>query len=147
MEELVKQRIKEILSCFNVSQNKFANGDSAFQKRLSRQLNGGASIDFQTIASVLERFPEVSAEWLLRGEGTMLKSQHTVTYDINNEDECLGRAACPISPKAAALADADRILGKDEEASLGDPRLEQYIAALVRRQFQQELQKMMSRVG
>ncbi len=147
MEKAVLQRVKDLLQLKGITVNLLSKSISVPQTTLNKQVKGLSAMPLSTVLAILDYLPEVSAEWLLRGEGTMLKSQHTVTYDINNEDECLGRAACPISPKAAALADADRILGKDEETSLGDPRLEQYIAALVRRQFQQELQKMMSRVG
>lgn len=51
------------------------------QKRLSRQLNGGATVTFETISSILESFPDISAEWLLRGEGEMYK---TVSDNKNN---------------------------------------------------------------
>lgn len=109
MEELVKQRIKEILGFYNVSQNKFANGDMAFQKRLSNQLNGKTPLSFQTCMTILERFPEISAEWLLRGEGSMLKPHHNSTYNINNDSECLGASSCPIDDTARGLALYDQL--------------------------------------
>lgn len=42
------------------------------QVRLSRQINNGATITFETVSNILDAFPDVSAEWLLRGKGEML---------------------------------------------------------------------------
>jgi len=42
------------------------------QTRLSRQINAGAAITYDTINRLLDVFPDVSAEWLMRGKGEML---------------------------------------------------------------------------
>lgn len=75
MEELIRQRVNEILLSHNISINKFSDGDSALQNRLSRQINRGASITAETLFILLDKFKDVSAEWLLRGEGEMYKTQ------------------------------------------------------------------------
>lgn len=83
MENPVKQRIKNVLAYYGVSQNKFANGDIALQKRLSTQLNGNTALTFQTIYSIIEKFPEVSTDWLLTGDGEMLRGKHKeYTYEV-----------------------------------------------------------------
>ena len=74
MEELIRQRVNEILLSHNISINKFSDGDSALQNRLSRQINRGASITAETLFILLDKFKDVSAEWLLRGEGVMAKN-------------------------------------------------------------------------
>lgn len=71
MENAVRQRIKEILKNKNQTVNSFSGGDSALQLRLSRQLNKNVSISLDTILIILDRFPDLSAEWLLRGKGEM----------------------------------------------------------------------------
>lgn len=76
MEELIRQRVNEILLSHNISINKFSDGDSALQNRLSRQINRGASITAETLFILLDKFKDVSAEWLLRGEGTMTNEQN-----------------------------------------------------------------------
>ena len=70
MENDVIQRIKEAFSKKNTNPTKFSKGDSALQNRLSRQLRG-AVITFDTIQRILDDFPDISAEWLLRGKGDM----------------------------------------------------------------------------
>lgn len=72
MEESVRQRIKDVLSAHNSNTNRLAGDDVNFQNRLSRQLNQGATISCDTLSRVLSTFPDVSAEWLLRGKGEML---------------------------------------------------------------------------
>lgn len=74
MEELIRQRVNEILLSHNISINKFSDGDSALQNRLSRRINRGASITAETLFILLDKFKDVSAEWLLRGEGIMAKN-------------------------------------------------------------------------
>lgn len=74
MEEPIRQRVNEILLSHSISINKFSNGDSALQNRLSRQINRGASITAETLFILLDKFKDVSAEWLLRGEGIMTKN-------------------------------------------------------------------------
>ena len=74
MEDSIRQRINEILLYYDydITINKFSDGNSALQNRLSRQLSRGSSITCDTICLILSRFPNVSAEWLLRGKGEML---------------------------------------------------------------------------
>lgn len=72
MEDSIRQRINEILLYYDITINKFSDGNSALQNRLSRQLSRGSSITCDTICLILSRFPDVSAEWLLRGKGEML---------------------------------------------------------------------------
>lgn len=76
MEDAVRQRIKEIFKVKNISMTAFAGTGSSLQLRLSRQLNRGASITLDTVLTILDRFPEVSAEWLLRGRGEMFEEQN-----------------------------------------------------------------------
>ena len=85
MEELIRQRVNEILLSHNISINKFSDGDSALQNRLSRQINRGASITAETLFILLDKFKDVSAEWLLRGEGEMLKSDNKNINDNFNK--------------------------------------------------------------
>lgn len=85
MEDTIRQRIKYILSTKKSNPTKFSSGDTAMQKRLSRQLNGGAAITFETISNILSSFPDISAEWLLRGKEPMFNTE-SETSDIKAGD-------------------------------------------------------------
>ena len=71
----IRKQLKDILLRYNATLNSIAV-DNAMQTRLSRQVNGGAAITYDTILHFLEIFPDVSAEWLLRGKGEMLISDN-----------------------------------------------------------------------
>lgn len=85
MKDAIRQRIKDVLSAKDSNPTKFSSGDTAMQKRLSRQLNSGATVTFETISSILDSFPDVSAEWLLRGKGNMYNTENSMP-DIKTGD-------------------------------------------------------------
>lgn len=71
--EDIKNRILTILGIKRYTPNKLSGGQSgsSLQKRLNNQLNGDASVTTDCILLVLNTFPDVSAEWLMRGTGDM----------------------------------------------------------------------------
>lgn len=71
----VRERIMLVFSRFATNINKLSDGDTALRNRLIRQINNDSAITIDTISVVLNSFPEVSAEWLLRGTGEMLFSE------------------------------------------------------------------------
>lgn len=81
----IREKLKSVLSKHNVTLSSIAV-DSAMQTRLSRQVNMGASITYDTIYRFLEVFPDVSAEWLLRGKGEMLISENTIIVPVGDKD-------------------------------------------------------------
>lgn len=71
MENVVKQRIIQVMKDKGVTINALAKGDSALQRKINRQLNEGASLTYQTIMSISDEFPDINLQWLLKGEGDM----------------------------------------------------------------------------
>lgn len=70
-EEKVRERISALKLQKGFTENGLAGGDTPTQKRLNRQLSQGAAITLDTLTRILETYPDVSAEWLLRGTGEM----------------------------------------------------------------------------
>lgn len=89
MEELVRQRINEVLAFFKANPTQISKGDSALQVRLSRQLNQGAAITCKTISFILDVYPAVSAEWLMRGKGEMIlqEEKENLASSATSEDD------------------------------------------------------------
>lgn len=81
----IRKQLKDILLHYNATLNSIAV-DNAMQTRLSRQVNGGASITYDTILHFLEIFPDVSAEWLFRGKGEMLISDNLPKFHGEESD-------------------------------------------------------------
>ena len=79
MKEFVLQRINELISHSKLSKNAFANKISMEQTTVNNQLIGKRGISIDLILNILLAFPEVSSEWLLRGEGRMIKNENNIT--------------------------------------------------------------------
>lgn len=74
MENLISQRVREFLSCNSISINSLAKQINVAQATLNPQLRGDRTLAANIVVKILEAFPDISAEWLLRGEGEMYKS-------------------------------------------------------------------------
>lgn len=75
MESFVLQRVKEIMDRYNISVTALSKKINVAQTTLNRQIQGEGIVSLATICSILDCFKDVSAEWLLRGEGTMIKGE------------------------------------------------------------------------
>lgn len=72
-------RIKELIAYTGLSDRAFAIKCGLKQNTFSRQLNGLNEVSTQTALSILSTYPEISAEWLLRGKGEMLLTSEQPT--------------------------------------------------------------------
>ena len=74
---MARERIKFCIANSGKSVSMLAGGHgSPMQTKMSRQINFNTMLTFDVIYHVLQLFPDVSAEWLIRGEGQMDKSNH-----------------------------------------------------------------------
>lgn len=71
MEETIYQRIMLILEDKQVSVNALSKLVDMSQTTLNTQLKGERALSANVVAKVLVAYPDVSAEWLMRGIGTM----------------------------------------------------------------------------
>ena len=74
MENLITQRVREFLSCNSISINSLAKQINVAQATLNPQLRGDRTLAANIVVKILGAFPDISAEWLLRGEGEMYRS-------------------------------------------------------------------------
>lgn len=74
MEDSVLQRIKEVFRIKGVSMLQVSNACGIKQNTFSRQISGESTLSVSTLLSIIGYFPDISTEWLLRGDGNMLKS-------------------------------------------------------------------------
>lgn len=66
------QRLKEVLAHSGLSVRAFAIKCGLNQPTLDKQIKGLRSVSIETLMGVLYAYPEVSAEWLMRGDGPMI---------------------------------------------------------------------------
>ena len=71
MEVTIYQRIMAILEDKQISVNAFSKMVNMSQTTLNTQLKGKRALSANVVAKVLSVFPDVSAEWVIRGVGTM----------------------------------------------------------------------------
>ncbi len=69
------ERIKSLISHLGVSTRAFAISCGLRQNTLSNQLNGMRDLSLSTILAIIAAYPDVSTEWLLRGNGEMLRAE------------------------------------------------------------------------
>ena len=77
MEVTIYQRIMLILEDKQVSVNALSKLVDMSQTTLNTQLKGERALSANVVAKVLVAYPDVSAEWLMRGIGTMYHKEGT----------------------------------------------------------------------
>lgn len=85
MEKDVIQRIKEIISVYNINENILSKKIGIAQSTLNGYFNNNRKLSFTTISSILNEFEDISAEWLLRGKGNMYNTENSMP-DIKTGD-------------------------------------------------------------
>lgn len=98
-EEAVRARINKLQAEKGFTENGLAGGNIPTQKRLNRQLSHGAAITLDTLLRILQAYPEISADWLLRGSGDMYRS------GITGANKVMGDNATVIGQQAVTLSE------------------------------------------
>lgn len=106
MEMTIYQRIMLILDDKQVSVNALSKLVEMSQTTLNTQLKGERALSANVVAKVLSVFPDVSAEWVIRGVGTMYhkaddegvsymvaeEPKHEVLGDESHQDDSVWKA-------------------------------------------------------
>lgn len=67
----IKARLRRVLEEKKSNVSKITEGENVKRSTLSAQINGNSAVSYDTIKLFLRKFADLSAEWLLKGEGTM----------------------------------------------------------------------------
>lgn len=76
MEKALTERFMQLIDKKSSSVLDFSKKIGIAQTTLSSQLSSARGISVNVVTLTLNAFPDISAEWLLRGEGSMLKSEN-----------------------------------------------------------------------
>lgn len=71
------ERVKKVIEQKSKSVREFSLMIGVKQVTLNQQILGSRSLSLDTVVAILNSFEDISAEWLLRGKGDMLKSEVT----------------------------------------------------------------------
>ena len=84
--QAVKDRIKFLLKKRRTTENKLAGSDKGLQKQLNNQISHTATLTVATVLRILEYFPDVSADYLLRGINATFTDAEVPQGAIASED-------------------------------------------------------------
>lgn len=73
MENSINQRIRQIISYYKISDKDFAESIGVPQTTLSNIFIRNNYPKSDVLVSILGTYNEISSEWLMRGEGEMIK--------------------------------------------------------------------------
>jgi len=95
MENSINQRVRQLLKNKKISVSSIADELNVAQTTLNSQINNENYLKASTLLAIVRKFPDVSLEWLISGEGEMFKNiQHlenvqssvTIGRDANGAD-------------------------------------------------------------
>ena len=75
MDNAVIHRVRIFLKQKKITNRDLSNMLSMRETTLNGKLNGTRGLDLDTLKSIITHFEDLSAEWLLRGEGEMLREK------------------------------------------------------------------------
>lgn len=119
MEEYFSElrlRINEIFEKNNDNANSISDSP-AMQRRISRQVNEGKDITMPTVKDILDIYQDVSADWLLRGQGDMCnKTTELPPVDVSSEESINHSAeVARLVKEKNALAEENQELREENE--------------------------------
>ena len=85
-EKMLKERIRHLLTFKRETIADWADNET-LRVRYRRQVNGDASVPYSTLVLILERYHDISADWLVMGEGSIHKADHVGSHIHNTTNE------------------------------------------------------------
>ena len=76
MKDSMLERLKEVIAAKSSSVLDFSNKIGVPQTTLNNQIKSPRGVSVSVILLTLSTFPDISAEWLLRGKGNMILSDN-----------------------------------------------------------------------
>lgn len=100
----LKSRLSEFIGTFGLSVNRLSTVINIETKTLNNQINSTTSVSAQVLIGILDKY-NISAEWLLRGDGEMLLTENHDEPTLTEKD--LRRQ---LAFMRALLEDKDKLL-------------------------------------
>lgn len=107
----ISNRIRAYLHDKRISETQFAKKAELVQATVNKQLNGTSALSASIIESLALQFPDISMEWLIRGNGSMLLNDPAPSQSIVPNPP-IGQ---PLPTESDALAAAMDLIEKQNE--------------------------------
>ena len=119
------KRVKLLMNEFSMSENEFAKALSMSQSTLNGYTKESRKPSLALAESVLNAFEDVSAEWLLRGKGSMYKTTELPTVDVTSEESINHSAEI-----ARLVRENNELIDENERLKMENIRLQAKIEVL-----------------
>ncbi len=108
-------RIQEIIKRYNLSPSKLADTLEIPRSTISHILSERNKPSLEFIYKLIDKFPEISLTWLLKGEGSIFGKERDLFSDLYDEEP--GKSKSESEPSVAVPSDIaiERTTLKDEE--------------------------------
>lgn len=119
-EKMLKERIKHLLVYKKMTISGLTRNEVIY-KRLRRQINDEALVSYSTIYMLLYMFPDISADWLVMGEGSMRKADCLAPKVYNHNQVTNSTAGGDINIGVRTISvpqSIDEIQVKDMQATI-----------------------------
>ncbi|MDR0823554.1 MAG: helix-turn-helix domain-containing protein [Prevotella sp.] len=95
MKNSVNDRIRFFTKSNNTTLKELCSIIGIAQGTLTNMFSRGTLPSFNMLDKILKAYPELSADWLITGEGRMLKSEHNIVDDnnISNSEQLNGTSS------------------------------------------------------
>lgn len=81
MKTTINERLNDIIQYYDRSVSAFAKNLGVAQGTVSTMLTRSKSLSSSFIEEVLKKYPAISAEWFLTGEGAMIKEEYNPPFE------------------------------------------------------------------
>jgi|WetSurMetagenome_2_1015567.scaffolds.fasta_scaffold18593_5 hypothetical protein len=81
-------RLKEYIDSKGISISKFEKSIGMSNASFGKSLKSGGTIGADKLEIILNHYPDINLEWLVTGNGEMLKSTSEIPPGLNKSSEC-----------------------------------------------------------
>lgn len=113
MENTVLQRIRSLIDYYHLSDRKFSERIGLPQTTVSSLFKRGNEPNISVVNAILSEFKDISMEWLLTGQGSMLRTaSSSPSQHIQNRDGIVAGGSMIVPSHYAAQKIAEKKEGK-----------------------------------
>jgi len=111
----LNERISKVIEYSKLSSSEFADGIDVQRSSISHITSGRNKPSLEFIIKIKSRFPEILWDWLVNGDGEMLKSELPETENIKGEEHSEEKAKPTSLPDLFTMMNNDEDFGSEEE--------------------------------
>ncbi|MCY0978535.1 helix-turn-helix transcriptional regulator [Chryseobacterium wangxinyae] len=111
----LNERISKVIEYSQLSSSEFADEIDVQRSSISHITSGRNKPSLEFIIKIKSRFPEILWDWLVNGEGEMLKSDLPETDTINAEENSEEKTKPTSLPDLFTMMNDDGDFGSDEK--------------------------------